>query len=122
MGTKRGLGLYAVEDILAGKTIMTCAAKDLSSVPDAIPFSVAQFLFVNPMSFHSEHSQRSYLMVCGDMVFLNHSDSEVCSVSWDKNCHGIIFASLIAKDNIASGEELTIRYVDASDYRTNGYF
>lgn len=119
----KGLGISAAREILCDSEVMICAVKELSSCNGDIPFSFAQYLFVDPDAYSdSEERINQYRMVCGDMVFLNHSDVPNCSVSWFRNANNVLFSALIAKRRILIGEELTIRYIDACDYRSNGYF
>ena len=119
---RRGLGLFATQDITAGLEIMSCVAKDLTEISSEIPFSMAQYLFAHPDHFLEQKSDRQYLMVCGEMVFLNHSDTANCSVSWATKHHGLLYAQLRSKALILKDEELTIRYTDSCDYQTHGYF
>lgn len=119
----KGLGIRAAREIPYNAEVMACAVKELSSQSGEIPFPFAQYLFVDPEVFsESDEGARRYRMVCGDMVFLNHSDWPNCGVSWLRNLDGILFSILTAKRRIRQEEELTIRYTDACDYRAHGYF
>ena len=118
----KGLGIRASKEIPNNSEVMTCAVRELSASGGDIPFFIAQYLFVDPKAF-SESGEiiRRYRMVCGDMVFLNHDDCPNCSVSWFRNADNVLFSRLTARKKILTGEELTIRYADACDYRANGY-
>ena len=119
----KGFGIIAGMEIPFNAEVMTCAVKELSASDADIPFSFAQYLFVDPDAYsESEEGTRRYRMVCGDMVFLNHSDRPNCGVSWFRNSEGILFSRLSSRRRIEPGEELTIRYADACDYRAHGYF
>lgn len=118
----RGLGLFATRDIAEGSEVMSCVAKDLTEVSPEIPFAMAQYLFAHPDHFSDAVRDRRYLMVCGEMVFLNHCDEANCVVSWVTRNHGLLYAHLRAKVTVREGEELTIRYTDSSDYQAHGYF
>ncbi len=118
----RGLGLFATQDIAAGLEVMSCVAKDLTEISSEIPFSMAQYLFAHPDYCSELKSDRRYLMVCGEMVFLNHCDTANCSVSWATKHQGLLYAQLRSKTLILKDEELTIRYTDSCDYQTHGYF
>lgn len=117
----KGLGLLAATSIPVGTLVMKCAVRDLSEISSRIPFEMAQYLFVNPFTFAKEKAERSYLMVCGDMVFLNHDPQCNCNVLWERDAYGIMYAALVANQEIDEGEELTIQYTDFCDYRANGY-
>lgn len=118
----RGFGLYATERIAAGCEVLSCVARDLDAISPDIPFAMAQYLFVHPDQFDAQDRRRRYLMVCGDMVFLNHSDNPNCTVSWSKNRNGLFHARLVALHDTVPDEELTIQYTDACDYKSYGYF
>ncbi len=119
----KGLGIRAAKDIPDGEEVMACAAREIPPFDGEIPFPVAQYLFVDPEAYlESDEGTRRYRMVCGDMVFLNHSDRPNCGVSWFRNPNGVLFSRLSAERCIHAGEELTIRYSDAYDYLANGYF
>ena len=119
----KGFGIMAAREIPLNAEVMTCAVKELAASGADIPFSLAQYLFVDPDAYsESEEGTRRYRMVCGDMVFLNHSDWPNCGVSWFRNSEGILFSKLSSNRRIRPGEELTIRYADAPDYRAHGYF
>ena len=119
----KGLGIRASKEIPFNAEGMACAVKDLSAFGGNIPFSVAQYLFVDSEIYsESDEGTRLYRMVCGDMVFLNHSDRPNCEVSWFTNADDVLFSRLTTNRRISAGEELTIRYADVCDYRANGYF
>lgn len=119
----KGYGIFAINKIHAKHEIMSCVTKDLSETrSDSIPFSLAQYLFVNPDRFSLETPERSYVMVLGEMVFLNHSDQPNCKVRWEMRENGLYYAQLIANQTIQEDEEITIRYTDANDYWDKGYF
>ena len=119
----KGLGIRASKEIPFNAEVMVCAVKELSTFGGNIPFSVAQYLFVDSEIYSElDEGTRLYRMVCGDMVFLNHSDRPNCEVFWLRNTDDVLFSRLTTNRRISAGEELTIRYADVYDYRANGYF
>ena len=118
---EKGMGLRAMADIPCNTTVMTCAAIEVSVPADVIPFSIAQYLFVSPEQFEKSNGSCHYRIVCGDMVFLNHSMTPNCNVSWFRDQNNVLFATLVSTGKIKSGSELTIRYTDACNYHAHGY-
>ena len=118
----RGHGLFATQDLAAGLEVMSCVAKDLTEISSEMPFSMAQYLFAHPDYFSEHNTDRRYLMVCGEMVFLNNCETANCLVSWVTKHHGLLYAQLRSKKPIRKDDELTIRYTDSCDYQIHGYF
>lgn len=119
-GTK-GLGVEACRYIPEHSIVMENITKHIEIDSDDIDFGIAQFLFVNPAAYMDNNQLYKHIMVCGEMVFLNHDDVPNCSVDWRYDADDICFALLVSRRAIEIGEELTIRYTDVQSYRKKGY-
>lgn len=114
----KGFGLKANCSLSKGQLITQEPARKIPKNTN-MDFSMAQFLFVEPNIYEKE-SIRSLIMVCGPITFLNHSSRPNCIVSWLVKPSGLLIALLHALSSIHPGDELTIKYTDESDYKTDG--
>lgn len=116
----RGFGLEALCDVPTKTLLLENMAKRLNARNGEIAFDVAQFLFVDPTPYRVRSADSHYLMVCGEMVFLNHSAEPNCSVTWRRGPEGMWIAQLRTLVPIGAGDELLITYTDQDDYVQRG--
>jgi hypothetical protein len=119
----KGIKLLAAQAFDSGQKILINPAKRIKKIKEPLDFKMAQYLFVDPTRYRPG-CRRDFIIVCGVLTFLNHNDTPNCKVEWvqDEMCMDFLFCHLVADAAIARGDELTIRYTDAADYKDFGYF
>ena len=111
---EKGFGLFAAERIQSNLLICSNLAKPLSKLVDCSDMRLFQYLFSAP----EEHQSESYVIVCGEMVFLNHCDEPTARVEWRRERSGLLFADLFSIRKIEQGSEITIKYKDIDRYQS----
>ena len=111
---EKGFGIFADEQIRSGQLICSNLAKPLSNLVDCSDMRLFQYLFSAP----EELLNKSYVIVCGEMVFLNHCDEPTARVEWHREHSGLLFANLFSIRKIEKGGEITIKYKNIDRYQS----
>ena len=113
-GEEKGFGIFADEKIRSDQLICSNLAKPLSNLVDCSDMRLFQYLFSAP----EELPNKSYIIVCGEMIFLNHCDEPAARVEWRRERSGLLFADLFSVREIDQGGEITIKYKDIDRYQS----
>ncbi len=113
MGSK-GVGLIATRNFFIGDFITKCPAKkfDNDSRRKYSSTDIYRYLFIRP----GEESKNTVYLVCGEIVFLNHSESQNIEIEWKEDNYGVFWLFVYAKTQITEGDELVYRYTNAEEY------
>jgi flagella basal body P-ring formation protein FlgA len=79
-----------------------------------------QYYFVRPDEYHSDKNGPGYL-VFGLASFCSHASHPNAQVQWVQDDIGL-WAHLVAKQDIAKGEEITLYYTNVEQYEDHSKF
>lgn len=121
----KGRGLLASQDIAAGTVMERAPAVRLTDADRALVDQTALFAytFVDPSQFAKADPAEGHacLLAFGQLTFCNHSEQPNAAVRWSEDAVGP-WASLEALRPIAEGEEITLFYVNISEYSAADLF
>lgn len=111
----KGVGISAKSKIPQGEIIIKNVGKNIE-YHSKIDIKISQYFFVDPGTYATNSNETNYVILCGEMLFLNHSDTPNTCVIWEKGDMGVSSAYLIAIQEISKNDEITIKYTDIKDY------
>lgn len=117
----KGRGIFAAQTIKAYQPIEVApytryVGREAGQLEES---PVYWHMFVDPAK--AADPQPDVLVVWGKMSLANHSDQPNAVVEWDYNLESGK-AALIAVDDIAEGEEITLKYTNIDEYHTGRLF
>ena len=117
LSTNKGFGMFADEYIPPNHLICSNLARPLPKHVNNSDMDVFQYFFVAPQVM----PETSYLIVSGEMMFINHDDEPKAQVSWRQNKTGLYYADLFSIKAIKKGSEITIQYKEINRYYSEGF-
>jgi uncharacterized protein len=113
----KGITLISDQGLSSGSIIVRTTAFEIAPSERLMirNLELHKFVFVKPDDYAKDAANAAGFLAFGAMSFCNHANQPNAEIQWDQDINTTII-SLVALNDIQSGDEITMRYANLDEY------